>query len=281
MKSFKIILLIFLGVINASLIYGSDEDAYLKAARAMERGETGVVEKLMERKHFNPNFQYKLKRKFLFEPEPEVETLLIKAARFGHKEVVKKLIEKGADVNQYGGIYTPLITAASNGYDEIVGLLLDAGAYVNAEKEAGTRAFELAFLYKERNWRNCLLRLIEVEGFDYDFQDKKGNTPLIHAATYGDAEIVRRLLEKGADATIRNNEGKTAFMVAYEQYWVFNEEVQWLLIGAGGAEGSNFRYNERWTLVLLLLMGAQNIWGLQINLDLGEFLQGLRAEFGV
>ena len=39
-----------------------------------------------------------------------------------------------------------------------------------------------------------------------DEKDKDGNTPLMVAVTYGNTRVVRRLLMKGADRYIKNNE---------------------------------------------------------------------------
>ena len=48
---------------------------------------------------------------------------------------------------------------------------------------------------------------------DGDFQglnkkDKEGNTPLMLAVTYGNTRVTRRLLIKGANRRIKNNEDK-------------------------------------------------------------------------
>ena len=51
-------------------------------------------------------------------------------------------------------------------------------------------------------------------GADLDTQDRKGRTPL-HRATYeGHAEAAEALLAAGADTTILNRTGKTAFEIA-------------------------------------------------------------------
>src|SRR4051794_33634993 len=61
-------------------------------------------------------------------------TPLHEAAWGGHTEVVKLLIEKGADMNigsSYKAPHTPLQTAAEEGHYEVVELLLQRGADVN------------------------------------------------------------------------------------------------------------------------------------------------------
>ncbi|KAK4220622.1 hypothetical protein QBC38DRAFT_525549, partial [Podospora fimiseda] len=52
----------------------------------------------------------------------------------GHQEIVKLLLDEGADVNAQGGLYDNALQAASlEGHQEIVKLLLDKGAGVNEQ----------------------------------------------------------------------------------------------------------------------------------------------------
>ncbi|KAI1667999.1 Ankyrin repeat domain protein [Pyrenophora tritici-repentis] len=52
----------------------------------------------------------------------------------GHEQIVKTLLDKGADVNAQGGRYGNALQAASaEGHEQVVKMLLDAGADVNAQ----------------------------------------------------------------------------------------------------------------------------------------------------
>jgi ankyrin repeat protein len=63
----------------------------------------------------------------------------------GHTEMVKWLLETGADPNyRYGPGYTPLLAAAANGRLEIVKLLLAHGADLRATSNDGKSALALA-----------------------------------------------------------------------------------------------------------------------------------------
>ncbi len=93
----------------------------------------------------------------------EKDDALICASYNGHKEIVKMLLDKSANVNQldkYGN--TALIHAAIEGNKEIVQMLLDKSADINQE-------------------------------------NKYENTALMFAARNGHKEIVQMLLDKGAD----------------------------------------------------------------------------------
>ena len=69
-----------------------------------------------------------------------VLTALMEAADEGHVEVVRLLLESGADINtqeDYGNGATALMEAAGNGHVEVVRLLLENGADTNTQNNSG------------------------------------------------------------------------------------------------------------------------------------------------
>jgi uncharacterized protein len=77
-------------------------------------------------------------------PHPSVgggssgRTPLMDASFNGHKDVVKMLLDRGADIHVRCKLgYTALIWAAQRGFQEIVVLFLDRGADVNAQNQHG------------------------------------------------------------------------------------------------------------------------------------------------
>ena len=54
----------------------------------------------------------------------------------GHEEVVKLLVEKGADLESKGYSRTPLSLAAMNGHEAVVKLLVEKGANLKSKDHA-------------------------------------------------------------------------------------------------------------------------------------------------
>ena len=69
-------------------------------------------------------------------------------------------------------------------------------------------------------WTNWpLVQLAVVKGADVNFRDEDGDTPLINAVLHAthlsaDLRIIRLLLDRGADPTIRNRKGYSALSIA-------------------------------------------------------------------
>lgn len=106
---------------------------------------------------------------------PKDESPLMLAALKGHKDLVRKLIARDADVNKPG--WTPLHYAATGGHLEVMLMLLEEHAFIDAESP-------------------------------------NKSTPLMMAAMYGSPAAVRLLLEAGADPMVRNELGMTAIEFA-------------------------------------------------------------------
>lgn len=99
------------------------------------------------------------------------ESPLMLAALRGQLDLVKKLVERDADVNKTG--WTPLHYAATGGHVPVIEFLLEHSAYIDAESPNGT-------------------------------------TPLMMAAMYGSPEAVKHLIQAGADLQVRNGANMTA-----------------------------------------------------------------------
>eukprot|EP01059_Diplonema_ambulator_P016669 TRINITY_DN28386_c0_g1_i1.p1 TRINITY_DN28386_c0_g1~~TRINITY_DN28386_c0_g1_i1.p1 ORF type:complete len:119 (+),score=23.23 TRINITY_DN28386_c0_g1_i1:145-501(+) len=104
---------------------------------------------------------------------------------------------------------TPLHWAADKGHAEVVSNLAEQGADVNATDVSRSTPLHCATQGHYLAARELLLWEADV-----DAEDSDGWTALHHAASYGEAEIVRELLARGADATKVDRKGRTAGQVA-------------------------------------------------------------------
>ncbi len=128
------------------------------------------------------------------------------AAEYGHDEIVKVLLAKGADVNAIGkNGNTPLNVAAKMGKLEIAQILLSNGADIAAEDTKGLSPLQAALILER--WDVALLLL--QKGADAKKPDLNGWTPLHFAAKYGRVKLAEELIGKGVDINAKNNEGRT------------------------------------------------------------------------
>lgn len=128
--------------------------------------------------------------------------------------IVRKLLEKGADVRTFCGKgNNSLLHIACDGEKvEIVSLLIDFGVDVNVANTDSETPLHLACKKQNIELIRCLLE----KGADVTERDKYGNTPLhilVKETTPQTIECIDLLLEKGADINALNNGMCTPFFV--------------------------------------------------------------------
>lgn len=180
-------------------------------------------------------------------------TPLLFAAREGHIGVVKVLLKAGVDVNELvpppaagkknprrlrTGM-SPLLIAVSNAHYELAALLLDAGADPHVSATGYTPLHAIVSVRKPGVGDNDpppegsgslsaieFVKKMVAHGANLNAQmtkdidlgntrlNKLGATPFFLAAHAADAELMKTLVELGADPTVPNAENSTPLMAA-------------------------------------------------------------------
>ena len=138
------------------------------------------------------------------------QALFFGACSKGNIDLVKILLNAGADVNAISNNYTALQLAVKGNHIDIAKLLIAAGADVNAIN-GGYTTLGYAVAYN----RIEAVKLLIVAGVDLN-AISNGSTALRLAVQGNYIETVKLLIAAGADTEITNAQGKTAFDVALE-----------------------------------------------------------------
>jgi hypothetical protein len=105
---------------------------------------------------------------------------------------------------------SPLHWAAAYGFVDVVKILLEHGADVNPRNVDGITPLHLATVAGHVD----VARILLEHGADVNTKNEDNQTPLHYAAIEGHAVVARLLLEHGADPSIRDRDGKTPLDIA-------------------------------------------------------------------
>ena len=139
-------------------------------------------------------------------------TVLYAAAEAGNPEMVRMLLEAGAEITDMSGWgETAIFGAIRQGYTEIVSMFLEAEP---ALVEMLNRSDMTPLNAAARSGELESLRLLIEAGADIEYTDQWGWTPLHNAAWMGNADCVKLLLEAGADREAHVPTGESALELA-------------------------------------------------------------------
>jgi uncharacterized protein len=209
-------------------------------------------------------------------------TALLFAARQGYLDTARALIDAGAEVNHVGADGTsPLLIAIVNGRYELASMLLEHGADPSLADDKGRAPLYAVIDLRNQQWSQApapklpqethmaMIRALVAAGadleqtlsgkiahrgsFDMRWTELVGGTPFLRAAWNGDIEVMRLLLEHGADPQVKTAKDETALL---------------LLSGAGWPLGQGFiRSDEEIMAALELLV---NDLGMDVNAATSE-----------
>jgi ankyrin repeat protein len=166
-------------------------------------------------------------------------TPLLLASLSGQKDLVKALIDEGADINEknkYG--QTPLIYASRGSHIEIIKLLLSQGADVNKKYNQSSTPLTEAMAKGNKE----IIELLMEKGADVNLEDQSGNTPLILAVIFQHKEIVELLISKGADVNAKNKNKETPLNLALSRGY---KEIAEMLKNKGAVKTADKTFSEQ------------------------------------
>jgi len=159
--------------------------------------------------------------------DAEGRTPVTAAADRGHGEIVRLLVESGADLHSCTNEGRSLLhMAASRGNAELVHFLVERGADIHAQDKRGEMPLHSAALASDA----AALRFLLGKGIDANARSGKGDTPLHKAAFNGNFEAIKVLIEHGAQIEARNSDGYTPLHRAAQ---TGKEDAVGALIAAG------------------------------------------------
>ncbi|HUK87026.1 MAG TPA: ankyrin repeat domain-containing protein [Terriglobales bacterium] len=154
----------------------------------------------------------KLERQGKFHGGSEADHQLWYASYDGKTDEVISSVEHGADVNFRGkGDFSPIVIAARNGHLDIVKFLVEHGARVDQRDNNRKKSALLAAAFKGHY---DVVQYVVEKGADLDVQAVNGWTPLHDAAYIGNFQIVKLLVDRGARLDLRNERNETALQTA-------------------------------------------------------------------
>ncbi|XP_015120121.1 ankyrin repeat domain-containing protein 17 isoform X3 [Diachasma alloeum] len=157
-------------------------------------GDVGTVRKLLT------------EGRSVHETTEEGESLLSLACSAGYYELAQVLLAMNANVEDRGikGDCTPLMEAASAGHVDIVSLLIAHGADVNAQSTSGNTPL----MYGCAGGHEDVVKVLLEAGANVEDHNENGHTPLMEAASAGHVPVAKILLENGAGINTHSNEFK-------------------------------------------------------------------------
>lgn len=156
-------------------------------------------------------------------------------------EEIQTLIDQGADSNLKDGKGDPILVYAAQEFKlPVIKLLIEKGVNINATNTNGENALNaVARSYLNQFQRSDSLKKLTLDivntliqaKINIDNQTKDGTTALMSFATADATDVVKKLLQLGANRDLKNSQGKTAIDLAKEgsltqQYLIIGKDIK-------------------------------------------------------
>lgn len=136
---------------------------------------------------------------------------LINACVWGNTDLLRSLVKKGISVNIDCSGFLPLSLAVQVGHLQFAETLIELGAHINAQD---SKCRNTALHHACIKGSIEMVKLLLNHGAQVNLKDDTGCSALIDACVYGHTNIVLCLLSHGADLELSNDQGMTPFMYA-------------------------------------------------------------------
>lgn len=151
---------------------------------------------------------------------------MVHLAGDGKLKKLKQKLQEGGDINEKNYSYTPIVSAARSGHLEVVKFLIDNGASHKSEA-----LVESAIDFNSNNID--IAKVLINNGADINYLNN-GKTAIINASYNGDGDLVKFLVENGANVDPRVNNNYNIF-----ELFLFNAHKRY-----GSAQEIEDKYNE-------------------------------------
>lgn len=161
------------------------------------------------------------------------DTALTVGVNMSNIEIVRLLLDNGADIDAVGAIGNVFLHARHRPL-ELVKLLVERGADISKPVQglSGSTRLHVAVAHNQED----VVRFLLANGADANVQDCGSLTPLHAASSSKNTTIIELLLGHGADADLKDDQGKTTLQRAAG---VGNEAVVRLLLAHQGLESES------------------------------------------
>lgn len=200
-------------------------------------------------------------------PDSNGVTPLMESMSSRNSKIAQILILNGADTNAtdvYGN--TALMNAVDSGNGELrkIQLLIDHGADINATQEDGRTALYYAIAGNDRLTITSVVKLLLDLGADPNIPDEDENTVLFLATQRHLNEVIKLLVNAGANIEHKNYIDQTVLMIACRDgyFYAVKYFIQKLNERVGSKDGAfmlinNARDNEENTAITLAVISGR------------------------